>query len=42
LKKGEKVRFRYRVVIHEGDTQSAGIAALYDKYKGMGGKAPSQ
>jgi hypothetical protein len=42
LKQGEKLRFRYRVVIHEGDTQSAGIAALYGKYAAMGGKASSQ
>jgi hypothetical protein len=34
LKKGEKMRFRYRVVIHPGDTQSAGIAALYKAYTG--------
>jgi hypothetical protein len=39
---GKSATFRYRVVIHEGDTQSAGIAALYDKYQGMGGGAPSQ
>lgn len=42
LNKGGKVRFRYRVVVHEGDTQSAGIAAMYGKYAAMGGEAPSQ
>ena len=30
---GEALRFRYRVIIHPGDTQSAGIAAEYEKYK---------
>jgi len=30
---GKAVRFRYRVIIHPGDYQSAGIAAEYAKYK---------
>ncbi len=30
----DKLHFRYRVVIHDGDTKTAGIAALYDKYAG--------
>ena len=29
---GQKLRFRYRVVIHPGDTRSADIAGLYQKY----------
>jgi hypothetical protein len=29
---GQNVRFRYRVVFHEGDEQQARIAALYDEY----------
>ncbi len=29
LPQGEKLRFRYRVVIHPGDTQTAGIAQMY-------------
>jgi hypothetical protein len=29
---GSTVRFRYRVVLHEGDEQQARIAALYDDY----------
>jgi len=29
---GKAIRFRYRVIIHEGDTQTAGIADLYQKY----------
>ncbi len=28
----QKLRFRYRVVIHPGDVKSAGIAALWDEY----------
>lgn len=32
IKPGESLRFRYRVVIHPGDTRQAGIAALYQKY----------
>lgn len=32
IKKGEKLRFRYRVVIHPGTTEEAGIAKLYDEY----------
>lgn len=30
--KGEKVKLRYRVLVHEGDTAQAGIAALFDAY----------
>jgi hypothetical protein len=29
---GKSLRFRYRVVIHAGDTQAAGIADLYKQY----------
>lgn len=29
---GQSLRFRYRVIIHPGDAQSAGIAAAYEKY----------
>ncbi len=32
LEPGAKWRFRYRVVIHPGDTESAGIAKLYSRY----------
>lgn len=32
LKKGENLRFRYRVVIHSGDTASAGIAKAFTEY----------
>ena len=31
---GKTLRFRYRVVIHPGDTQSADIAKLYKEYAG--------
>jgi hypothetical protein len=34
LEPGQTMRFRYRVVIHPGDSQEAGIAALYKKYAG--------
>jgi len=33
LRKGEKLKLRYRVLVHAGDTKQAGIAALFDKYK---------
>jgi hypothetical protein len=32
LQPGKTLRFRYRVVIHPGDTQEANIAGLYKKY----------
>jgi hypothetical protein len=35
LEPGKTWRFRYRVVIHPGDPQEAGIAALYEKYKSV-------
>lgn len=33
LKKGEKIRLRYRTLVHAGDTQQAGIANEYEQYK---------
>jgi hypothetical protein len=33
LQPDQTLRFRYRVIVHPGDTKSAGIAALYDQYK---------
>ena len=30
---GQSVRFRYRVVIHPGDTRAGGIADLYNQYR---------
>lgn len=35
LEPGQSARFRFRVVIHPGDTESAGIAGLYKKYAAM-------
>ncbi|TFG81496.1 MAG: hypothetical protein E4H19_14525, partial [Chromatiales bacterium] len=32
VKAGQGVRWRYRVVIHSGDTRSANIEALYKKF----------
>lgn len=32
LKKGEKVKLRYRVLVHTDNTQQAGIAAAFEKY----------
>jgi hypothetical protein len=32
LEPGQQLRFRYRVVIHPGDSSSAGVARLYDSY----------
>ncbi len=33
LKKGESMTFGYRVVIHRGDTESAGIPAVWEAYR---------
>jgi hypothetical protein len=33
LGKGETITLRYRVLVHEGDTQTAGIAKEFEKYK---------
>jgi hypothetical protein len=33
LPKGQKLTLSYRVVVHSGDTQKAGISALFDAYK---------
>jgi len=35
LEPGETLHFRYRVVVHPGDSQAAKIAALYDTYAAM-------
>ena len=32
LAKGETLTFRYRVVIHTGDAEDAGIAEVYENY----------
>ena len=32
---GHPLRFRYRVVIHDGDAEHAGIAALYQKFSAV-------
>ena len=32
IEPGKSVRFRYRLVIHPGDAQSGGVAALFQKY----------
>lgn len=34
LKKGDKIALRYRVLVHAGDDKQAGIANLFNKYKG--------
>jgi hypothetical protein len=34
LAAGQSVRFRYRIVIHAGDTKSAGVDALWKRYTG--------
>ena len=33
LKKGDKIHLRYRVLVHSGDHNQAGIAREYEKYK---------
>jgi hypothetical protein len=35
LEPGQTLSFRYRVVVHPGDYQTAGVTALYDKYATM-------
>jgi len=35
LEAGKSLRFRYRVIIHEGDVKDANIAALWTKYAGI-------
>ena len=35
LRPGQTLRFRYRVVIHPGDPQTAGIAAQYKQFSAM-------
>lgn len=35
LRMGQSLRFRYRVVIHPGDVNQAGIRDMYDAYKAM-------
>lgn len=40
MKPGDKLRFRYRVVVHPGDTAAAGIAKLYDEYCRSTGAKP--
>ena len=32
IPKGEKIRFGYRVVLHEGDTPSANVPELFQAY----------
>lgn len=34
LEPGQSIRFRYRIVIHEGDAKAANVAAMWDKYTG--------
>ncbi|MDR0844548.1 MAG: PmoA family protein [Tannerella sp.] len=33
LKKGEKVKFRYRILVHGGTTEQAGISKCFEQYK---------
>ena len=41
LPKGQKLTLSYRVVVHSGDTQKAGIAAIFDAYKRTEGQPPT-
>lgn len=38
LKEGEEIRLRYRVVIHEGTVEEAGITALFEAYSERAGE----
>jgi hypothetical protein len=40
IPKGEKLTLTYRVVVHAGDTQKAGIPAIFDAYKQTEGQKP--
>ncbi|MBM4024520.1 MAG: hypothetical protein FJ280_03835 [Planctomycetes bacterium] len=40
LPQGEKLTLSYRVVVHSGDTQKAGIPALFEAYRQMEGQKP--
>jgi len=40
LPKGQKLTLSYRVVVHSGDTQKAGIPSLFEEYKRAGGQTP--
>jgi len=42
LAKGQKLTLSYRVVVHSGDTQKAGIPALFDAYKQTDVSTPKQ
>jgi hypothetical protein len=33
IEPGKAIRFRYRVIVHQGDTKTAGIADLYERYR---------
>ena len=35
IEPGSTLRFRYRIVIHSGDTKSAGIDKLYEEYENL-------
>jgi hypothetical protein len=32
MKKGDTLRLQYRVLVHSGDTETAGIAGAFDKF----------
>jgi hypothetical protein len=32
IEAGQSLRYRYRVIVHEGDVQSANIAGFWEKY----------
>jgi len=38
LGKGRPLRLRYRVVVHAGDAESAGIAEIFERYEQAEGK----
>ncbi len=40
IPEGEKLTLRYRVVVHSGDTQKAGIRAIFDAYRQTEGQKP--
>ena len=40
IEPGQSLRYRYRVIVHPGDAQSADLAALWEKYAAGSGARP--
>jgi hypothetical protein len=40
IEAGQSLRYRYRVIVHPGDAQSADIAGFWEKYASASGARP--